>query len=250
MSMRFIPVKATLSLALVAGALLILSGFKTHSTEKALAFINSLKPAQQSQLMHDFNDMTRTNWTYLPATVVPHSGLKLGDLNDSQKGFFEDLLKVFVSEQGIKKTYEIIQLENVLYALEGNNPMRDAGAYYIAFYGNPAPTGAWGWSFEGHHISLNFTIVNNQITVAPRFLGSNPAEVRSGDLSGLRVLHAEEDLGLELINALSPEQRQQAIFQTGSFHGHRHSQQFGGQCPGPGRNWLRFNGSLPATAAQ
>jgi len=65
---------------------------------------------------------------------------------------------------------------------------------------------------EGHHLSLNFTIVGGQKVVAtPAFIGSNPAEVRNGPMKGLRVLGQQEDLGRELVNSFSEAQQEKAI---------------------------------------
>jgi hypothetical protein len=65
---------------------------------------------------------------------------------------------------------------------------------------------------EGHHISLNFTIVNGSLTATtPEFFGANPAEVRSGPQQGLRVLGREEDLGRQLLNSLTADQRREAV---------------------------------------
>jgi hypothetical protein len=65
---------------------------------------------------------------------------------------------------------------------------------------------------EGHHVSLQFTIVKGAVTVStPTFFGSNPAEVRDGERKGLRVLGFEEDPARSLLNALRPDQRAKAV---------------------------------------
>jgi hypothetical protein len=62
-------------------------------------------------------------------------------------------------------------------------------------------------------MSFKFTVVDGKhVFFAPSFIGTNPAEVRSGPRRGERVLAAEEDLGLALINSLDASQRQIAIF--------------------------------------
>jgi hypothetical protein len=66
--------------------------------------------------------------------------------------------------------------------------------------------------WEGHHISLHWTIVNGTaIATTPQFFGSNPAEVREGPQKGTRALHAEEDLGRALVTALTDAQRSVAV---------------------------------------
>ena len=76
--------------------------------------------------------------------------------------------------------------------------------------------GTWGWRFEGHHLSLHFTVVAGQVTVStPSFFGSNPAEVREGaqtpQQQGQRVLAPREDKARALVTSLSESQRVRAI---------------------------------------
>ena len=75
----------------------------------------------------------------------------------------------------------------------------------------------WAWSFEGHHISLNFTVVNGEISMAPRFFGVSPATIPSGSRKGERTLALEEDLGLELIQEMTPDQQKKAIIREEVF---------------------------------
>ena len=77
------------------------------------------------------------------------------------------------------------------------------------------PSGAGAW--RANHLSLNFTVAGDTVAYAPRFYGANPATVPGGEHQGLRVLKVEEDLGLQLINALTEEQRRAAVLQDRTF---------------------------------
>jgi hypothetical protein len=81
-------------------------------------------------------------------------------------------------------------------------------------FGKPSLEEPWSWRFEGHHVSLNVVVAPAGVSVTPSFFGSNPAEVRSGPLTGFRVLGAEEDLARELVSSLTPAQRAQAVVST------------------------------------
>ena len=95
----------------------------------------------------------------------------------------------------------------MLAEIEKDPVRRDPEKYYLTLFGEPSPTGTWGMRWEGHHISLHWTLVNGMaIATTPQFFGSNPAEVRDGPQKGTRVLHAEEDLGRALVTALTAEQ--------------------------------------------
>jgi hypothetical protein len=103
----------------------------------------------------------------------------------------------------------IIELENVIRALEqGRRFARDPLEYYVSVFGTPDAHGTWGWRFEGHHLSLHFTVVAGEITVStPTFMGTNPAELREGPNKGQRPLGAQEDHARALAKSLTETQR-------------------------------------------
>jgi hypothetical protein len=185
--------------------------------ETALRFINSLSTKQKQKAVRPFEEMSRSEWSYLPVVSVPRQGIPLKELDAKQKGLLNDLLQAYLSREGYAKARAVLVLEQVLYELSGHSDLRDPGLYVVAIYGTPGKDPVWGWKFEGHHISLNFTVVKDRTAFAPFFFGANPAEVKEGPQKGLRVLRAEEDLALELVQALSPEQRAKAIFQSSAF---------------------------------
>ncbi len=57
----------------------------------------------------------------------------------------------------------------------------DPGRYFVSFFGLPGAAAPWGWRFEGHHVSLHFTLAGETLLgLTPNFLGSNPARVGHG----------------------------------------------------------------------
>jgi hypothetical protein len=191
----------------------IFLAFRLFKEVPAVKFLNSLNPDQRATIQMPFDDNSKTKWHFFPGSMIPRAGIQLGDLNVNQKQLLNNLLQSFLSETGYIKTRKIIDLEYILLEITGDTVMRDSEKYFIAFYGNPKSDSLWAWSFEGHHLSLNFTILNDQISIAPRFLGASPATILSGPRKGERTLDQEEDLGLELINSLTNDQKTVAIFQ-------------------------------------
>lgn len=181
-------------------------------------FLNSLTEDQRTKVLLPFDDDSKAVWHFLPGSMFPRAGIQLAEIDAIQKEELNELLQAFLSETGYIKTRKIISLEKTLAEISGNLSMRDPEKYSVAFYGNPESDSLWAWSFEGHHVSLNFTILNGNVSIAPRFLGASPATIPSGKRKGERTLHMEEDLGLELINSLSDKQRVIAIFQQKAFH--------------------------------
>jgi len=201
-----------LSFVIIAVCLISLN--KTNETTK---FLDTLDENQLSQVLMPFDDASRKKWHYLPAASWPRKGLKIGELNDIQKKAFSNMLKSFLSKSGYEKTQDIIALENVLVELGGDPAYRNTGAYFFSVYGNPKTDNLWAWSFEGHHLSLNFTVANGTLATTPRFFGANPGTIPKGKRKGERVLGKEEDLAFELLNTLTDTQKNEVIFENVAF---------------------------------
>ncbi len=177
----------------------------------AQGFLNSLTPEQKAKATYSFADDQRLDWHFVPQD---RKGLPLKEMTEEQRKAAMGLLSSALSQSGYKKATSIISLEPVLAELEGPKRRfpRDSQLYYVTVFGEPGK-GDWGFRFEGHHISQNFTVVKGKMVVdAPSFFGTNPAQVLSGPQKGLRVLGAEEDLGRALVMALDEKQRKQAIY--------------------------------------
>lgn len=177
--------------------------------EAATNFLATLKPEEVKKVMFPLKGEERFDWHYVPKN---RPGLAIKEMNKAQRDAVHVLLDAALSQKGFVKTTTIISLETVLHELENRNPTRDAGLYHISIFGKPKADGTWGWRFEGHHLSLNFTVVDGElISGTPSFLGANPAEVKEGPRKGTRPLGPEEDIGRQLVKALDEDQQKEAI---------------------------------------
>jgi hypothetical protein len=179
----------------------------------ATKFLGSLKSEQAEKASFKLKDDERQNWHFIPKA---RKGLPIKEMTDDQRTLAMKLLRSGLSDHGYGKATNIMSLETILRELEGPNGrmVRDPELYYISIFGKPDPKGTWGWRVEGHHLSVNYTIVKGEyVAGTPSFFGSNPAEVKSGPSKGLRPLGDEEDRARELIKVLRPEQREEAIFE-------------------------------------
>ena len=182
----------------------------TDMVTAAGRFLSSLSPDQKTKATYALTDAERENWNFVPTR---RQGLPLKQMTTEQHALALALLRSGLSAHGISRANAIISLELVLKELENNAPRRDPTLYFVTIFGDPSGEKSWGWRFEGHHLAFNFTIVDGKhVFFAPSFLGSNPAEVRSGPRKGERILGDEEDLGLALVNSLDEAQRKIAIF--------------------------------------
>lgn len=178
--------------------------------DAAKAFLATLNAEQKAKVAFPFNSEERLNWFYTP---VPRKGLPLKEMSASQQKAALELLRAGLSEKGYSKAETIRQLENVLKEIEKDTMgRRDPEKYFFSVFGEPSASATWGWRYEGHHCSQNWTIVNGKaIASAPQFFGSNPGVVREGPMKGTQVLKAEEDLGRALVKSLNDAQKKEAI---------------------------------------
>ena len=189
--------------------------------DAATRLLATLSPEQKQQATFPFDSSEREHWGFVPTEIFARHGLTIGSMSEPQRKLAHDLLKSGLSQKGYLTATSIMELENVLRVIEdagggdaaqGRRMERNPVKYFVSVFGTPSAHGSWGWRVEGHHVSLNFTIVNGTwLSATPQFFGSNPAEVRDGPKKGLRILADEEDSARALLMALDPPQRAKAV---------------------------------------
>ena len=185
-------------------------------TQPALAVLESFTEGQRRQAMYPFEANERREWHFVPRR---RPGVTLGAMQPTQQERVWALLRASLSQQGVQKTRAVINTEAILGELSGNPGYRDATNYALVFFGDPASGQPWSWRFEGHHLSLTFTIVPGQgVAVTPAFLGANPATVPAPHAqAGFKALGTEEADGFRLLNSLSEAQKSTALIASKSL---------------------------------
>lgn len=201
----------------VGAASLLLKPAGADMAKAAERFVATLNDEQKAKAVLTYDDPARTKWHFIP--LAERKGLQIKEMNADQRREALTLLKACTSEIGYHKAEVIMSLEVILKELEkakvGGN-IRDHERYYWTIYGKPLPTGKWGLSIEGHHMSLNFVVNDGELaSFTPSFFGANPATVHEhiegGPVKGTRILAKEEQLAFDLLASLSPEQRKVAV---------------------------------------
>jgi hypothetical protein len=205
----------------------------------ATAFVDSLTPEQRQRAMFALNnDEERTRWNFIPTEQFPRNGVPIKEMNAAQRRAAHDMLRAGLGHGGYMTATSIMALESVLHEIEtaararaaeaapaaggGRGAGRGGGRggftrdpelYFFSIFGTPSASGQWGLRVEGHHLSLHFTVDGSRMTVAsaPAFFGTNPAEVREGPRTGLRVLGTQEEAGRALLGSLNDAQRGRAV---------------------------------------
>ena len=181
----------------------------------ASAWLETLDDAQKAKALVPYESGDRTTWNFIP--LPTRKGLPLMEMNVAQQAGALRTVRAALSESGYDKASKIMQMESVLRVLEGpgSEEKRNPEKYYTTIYGTPSDSDAWGFSFEGHHLSLNFVCRGGVVVdSSPQFFAANPAKLASdvkGPLpKGTRILRLEEDLAFDLINQLSEPLRDKA----------------------------------------
>jgi hypothetical protein len=174
----------------------------------ATTFLDSLDDRGRRQAALSFDDVTRQSWAYTPGK---RSGIPVWALDRHQTKTAFKLLATLLAPPAFARAVAVMGLEEVLDEIEGDRSgRRHIGDYWLAVFGQPGDT-TWGVRFEGHHVSVNATIVEGEVALTPLFLGANPALVRDGDYVALAPLQIEEQLGFDVVHALTVEQRSSAV---------------------------------------
>jgi hypothetical protein len=183
---------------------------------EAGVWLKSLDESQRRLAHKAYADASRTGWHFIPKN--DRKGVQLRDMTPAQEQAALRLLRSALSQVGYDKSIGIMELDEILRIQEGTaaKNVRDPKRYYFTVFGDPAETGTWGLSVEGHHLSLNFTVRDGRIVDStPQFLGANPAIVRKAlpglPPEGTRVLRDEEALAFELVQSLPEPLRARAV---------------------------------------
>lgn len=209
-SARLVPLVFVVLAIVAAGAATLQdkAGQTAAMADAAQAFLDTLTPEQRAAVTFPFHGDDRFDWHYIPRE---RKGVSLREMTAAQKKAGLALVEASLSAEGYDKSERIRQLEQILYDREGR-AIRDTELYFFMIFGDPTADGTWGWRYEGHHISQNWTVLDGMLSAStPQFFGTNPAYVREGSRAGERVLVLEDILPRSLIASMSAAHRRAAI---------------------------------------
>ena len=149
------------------------------------------------------------SWSNLPPSRnQDRGGIEFSKLSVDQLSLFHKVLDAFMSDDGYTKV-SLITTRAETDFLKIREDFWSSRPYYIALFGNPKTDGSWGFQLDGHHLSLNFLVHGDEVTIVPAHFGTQPTFV-----NGNEVFEGERGNALSLLNSLEKEQKENA-FQTG-----------------------------------
>jgi hypothetical protein len=187
------------------------------------ALAGSLAAEDQSAVFHSFDDEERFDLRLAPFFL---DGVAVEDFGPPTRENLEALLRASLGPVGARRVEEIRALEDEILARQREAGwLRDTFArlagvwgrdvYYLTLYGEPSSPAPWGYRFDGHHVSLNFTVVGERVSGTPLFLGAEPRE----NAAGVQVLGRQEDLARALYLSLDSSLRARATLPFGGDRG-------------------------------
>jgi hypothetical protein len=210
----------------------------TRIVAAAQNVLKSLDDAGRAKVQFRWDDAEqRKRWSNLPSPMFERSGLRMGDMTETQRRAVLSLLQTALSANGYRKVTEIMRGDEVLRTTgggagprgggpprggpppgggppagggRGGGPMFGLDNYWLAFLGAPSTTTPWMLQFGGHHLAINLTLGGSNASMTPSLPAAQPASY-SFEGKEIRPLGQENDKGFALINALDAAQRDQAI---------------------------------------
>jgi len=204
----------------------------------AQAVLKTLDDAQRGRVQFRWDDNAqRKRWSNLPSPMFERQGLRIGDVNATQRAAVMALLQAALSADGYQKMNAIMRGDEVLRLTDGGRggprgggqpgggqpggpppagqqgrggPMFGLDNYWLAFLGAPSTTAPWMLQFGGHHLAINLTLGGSQASMTPSLPAAQPASY-TFEGREVRPLGKENDKAFGLINALDTSQQAQAI---------------------------------------
>ncbi|MEM9205222.1 MAG: DUF3500 domain-containing protein [Pseudomonadota bacterium] len=185
--------------------------------DRITAFLAGLDEASRDAVLFDFNDRQRQGWNYMLGSR-PAPGFRLEQMTDVQKDDALEILRSGLSDEGFETALNIMLQQDILRD-EWNKGSRDRNRerFSLMVFGEPSATEPWAWRWEGHHLTITFTLVGDEIVShTPKAFASEPNTVPSGPHKGLVVLPENEVLGRAIFAELEGAARRRAHFQERS----------------------------------
>ena len=173
------------------------------------AVLGILDDKQRLKLCYHIDSPEWRSWTN-PEFLLNDKGIRLDEVDSKTRDAIMNVLKSTLSPEGYEKAVKAMRINHFLGELVESPRVVNEFSYNFVLFGHPSTTRPWGWSFYGHHLCLNVFLYKGQIIASPWFTGAEPNEIDAGPYAGTRIMEVEEELGLRLMQSLSPDLQQKS----------------------------------------
>ncbi|KAF5528354.1 hypothetical protein CGCA056_v001327 [Colletotrichum aenigma] len=172
-------------------------------------FIRLLSPGEKEAAVRDLDSGEWRKWIN-PEIVIFKCGLRLEHIDKVKVDAVMEILKQSLSESGFAKVQGAMKTNKFLGEICGKEAILNEHSYFFTIFGEPSETAPWAFMLYGHHLALNVFIAGEQMAIGPVFIGAEPSIIDEGPDKGLTLCANESQLGLRLMQSLSPEIQQKA----------------------------------------
>ena len=176
--------------------------------EAAEQFLASLDAELSKKTRYSTDDIEWRKWHNVHR--APREGVSFGEMNDTQRERAFALLGASLSAKGLKKTKNVMQLNEHIAEIVGKHGEYGEEFYWITMMGEPSKAEPWGWQLDGHHLVINYFVLGDQVVMTPAFMGSEPV-IGTGRFAGVEVMQDEQNKGLAFMESLDASQQKQAM---------------------------------------
>jgi hypothetical protein len=187
-------------------------GFPTAEPVRrsAQAFLESLDDSLRARASGSIED-DRARRSWLPFHGGPRPGVSLRDMDDRQDRAAFELLDASLSPRGADTARSIMMLNGYLREYTDRPDEFGEDLFFFSIWGQPDAARPWGWRVDGHHLVIHYTVVGDQISMTPTFVGAEPARAPAGVYAGTTAHEETRHLAIELARSFSPAQRKDAV---------------------------------------
>jgi hypothetical protein len=181
--------------------------------QAAQKFLDSLTAEQRARTTFKVDDDEWRKW--MNQSFYIRQGVSFEEMSEAQRAAAFDLMRASLSAKGLKLSQDIMKLNHTLGELNSDN-FTEYGEwlYWITVMGEPSASEPWGWQLDGHHLIVNYFVLGDQVAMTPLFVGSEPVVASAGKYQGTVILQQEQDEGLRMFAALTPQQQKEAVIQV------------------------------------
>jgi hypothetical protein len=201
------------------------TGVSTEPVMRAAEkFLAALTPEQKTKTAYPVDDSEWRKWNNVHRAV--RQGVNFREMSEGQRTVAWEFLKAALSAKGLEQSRNIMRLNGYVAEVLNNSAEYGDDLYHLTVMGAPSKTEPWGWQLEGHHLTINYFVLGDQVVMTPTFMGSEPVTVSEGKYAGTAVLQAEQNKGLAFYQSLTEAQRRAASIASEKTANHAQSQAF------------------------
>ncbi|ORY10728.1 hypothetical protein BCR34DRAFT_485242 [Clohesyomyces aquaticus] len=178
---------------------------------KAETLLGMLDGEQKKKMSYPGNAKEWRAWSN-PEILLRPFGLRLEEVPEPTALAILALIESALSPAGYQKALAAMRINHFLGELVKLPQIMNKYSYNFLLFGIPSssPSSPWGFLLYGHHLDLSVFFKGPQIVISPTFTGAEPNIIDEGEWAGTEILHKEGNLGLQLMQSLTPEQQQKA----------------------------------------